>query len=105
MHLHLAAFTLLFGTLAFAVGAATGRRVLALAATAGAAVVAYAASGIIPQVEGLEWVRDYSAFTWLTGSTPLANGVDVGHLAIMLGLSVLFVAAGTIAFQRRDIAV
>ena len=105
MHLHLAAFTLLFGTLAFAVGAATGRRVLALAVTAGVAVVAYAASGIIPQVEGLEWVKDYSAFTWLTGGAPLANGVDLGHLAIMLGLSALFVALGTLAFRRRDIAV
>ncbi len=105
MHLHLAAFALLFGTLAFAVGAATGRRAWTMGVSAGAAVLAYAASGILPQVEGLEWTRDWSAFTWLAGSMPLANGVDVGHVATMLGLSALFVTLGTLAFRRRDLAV
>jgi ABC-2 type transport system permease protein len=104
MHLHLAAFALLFGTLAFAVGAATGRRAAAWVTSAGLAVAAYAASGIIPQVEGLEWVRSYSAFTWLNGSTPLANGIDVGYVALMVGISVLFAALGTLAFRRRDLA-
>lgn len=105
MHLHLAAFALLFGSLSFAVGAATGRRAWALGAGAGAAVLAYAASGLLPQLAGLEWTRDWSAFTWLTGSTPLANGVDAGHLATMLGISVVLVALGTLAFRRRDVAV
>ncbi len=105
MHVHLAAFALLFGTLAFGVGAATGRRAWALGVAAGAAVLAYAASGILPQVEGLEWTRDWSAFTWLNGSMPLANGLDGGHLAIMLGLSAVFVALGTLGFRRRDVAV
>jgi ABC-2 type transport system permease protein len=105
MHLHLAAFALLFGTLAFAVGAATGRRAWALGVAAAAAVLAYAASGILPQVEGLEWTRDWSAFTWLNGSMPLANGIDAGHLAVMLGLSAGFVVVGTLGFRRRDVAV
>ena len=105
MHLHLAAFGLLFGSVAFAVGAATGRRAAALGAASGVAVLGYAASGIIPQVEGLEWVRDYSPFTWLTGSEPLVNGVDPAHLGILLGLSALLVAVGTVVFERRDLAV
>ena len=105
MHLHLAAFAVLFGTLTYAVGAATGRRALALTTGAGFGVLAYAASGLIPQMEGLEWVRDWSPFTWLTGSAPLVNGVDAGHLAIMLALSLVSVAVGTVAFQRRDLAV
>lgn len=105
MHVHLAAFALLFGTLAFGVGAATGRRAWALGVAAGSAVLAYAASGILPQVEGLEWTRDWSAFTWLNGSMPLANGIDPGHLGLMLGLSVLFVALGVLGFRRRDVAV
>jgi ABC-2 type transport system permease protein len=105
MHVHLAAFALLFGTLAFAVGAATGRRAWALGVAAGVAVLAYAASGILPQVEGLEWTRGWSAFTWLNGSMPLANGVDAADLAIMLALSALFVVVGTLGFRRRDVAV
>jgi beta-exotoxin I transport system permease protein len=105
MHLHLAAFAVFFGSISFAVGAATGRRAWALGVAAVVAVVAYAASGILPQVEGLEWTRDWSAFTWLNGSSPLANGVDVTHLAIMLSLSAVLVLGGTLAFRRRDLAV
>jgi ABC-2 type transport system permease protein len=105
MHLHLAAFAVLFGTLTFAVGAATGRRAAALAVGAGAGVLGYAMSGLLPQVDGLEWVRDWSPFTWLNGSQPLAEGLDPGDLAIMLGLSVVFVLLGTLAFERRDLAV
>jgi ABC-2 type transport system permease protein len=105
MHLHLALFATLFATLAFGVGAATGRRAWALGVSASAAMVAYAASGLLPQVDGLEWTKDFSAFTWLTGSSPLTNGIDLGHLAIMGGLSVLFVVLGTVVFTRRDVAV
>lgn len=104
MHVHLASFALLFGALAFAVGAATGRRALALAVGAGAGLLAYAASGIIPQVERLAWVKDYSPFTWLNGSMPLRNGIDLAQVGLMLGLAVALVALGTWAFQRRDIA-
>jgi ABC-2 type transport system permease protein len=105
MHAHLALFATLFAALAFAVGAATGRRVWAFAVGAGAAVVAYAASGVLPQVEGLAWTKEWSAFTWLTGSTPLRDGIDPAHLGIMAGLSLLFVVVGTLVFARRDVAV
>jgi ABC-2 type transport system permease protein len=105
MHLHLALFATLFATLAFAAGAATGRRAWAYVVGAGAALLAYAMSGLLPQLEGLEWVKDYSAFTWLNGSSPLRNGVDLTQVAIMAGLSLLFVVVGTWAFRRRDVAV
>lgn len=105
MHLHLALFAVLFGSISFAVGAATGRRAWALAVGAAVGVVAYASSGILPQVDGLAWTRDVSAFTWLNGSEPLRNGVDLGHVGIMLGLVLVFVAVGVLAFRRRDVAV
>ncbi len=104
MHLHLWAFTVMFGALAFAIGAATGRRSLAWGVAGGVAVLAYAASGIIPQAEGLEWVRDYSAFTWLNGNTPLSNGADPAQVLLMVAVSAAFIAIGVVAFTRRDIA-
>ncbi len=104
MHLHLWAFTVMFGALAFAIGAATGRRSLAWGISGGVAVLAYAASGIIPQAEGLEWVRDYSVFTWLNGNTPLSNGADPAQVLLMVGVSAAFVAIGVVTFARRDIA-
>jgi len=104
MHLHLWAFTVMFGALAFAIGAATGRRSLAWGISGGVAVLAYAASGIIPQAEGLAWVRDYSVFTWLNGNTPLSNGADPAQVLLMVGVSAAFVAIGVVTFARRDIA-
>ena len=103
MHVHVAAFGVLFAAISFSVGAATGRRDLALALGAGAGVLAYALRGLLPQVEALTWVKDYSAFTWLNGSKPLANGVDPGHLGLMLGIAVVLAAIGTWVFTRRDV--
>lgn len=104
MHLHLGAFAVLFGSISFAVGAATGKRGLALAVGAAVGLLAYAMRGLIPQVEGLEWVADWSAFTWLNGSKPLQAGLDLGHLGLMLGIAAALVALGTWAFARRDLA-
>ena len=105
MHLHLILFAGLFGSLAYAVGAATGRRGLAIGTGAGIAVFGFAANGILPQVEGLEWIKGYSPFNWLNGGAPLRNGVQTGNVLIMAGLIVVLVTVGTWAFNRRDVAV
>ncbi|MEE9417235.1 MAG: ABC transporter permease subunit [Acidimicrobiales bacterium] len=105
MHLHLALFGGFFGALTYAVGAATGARSLALGTGSAVAVLGYLANGIIPTVDGLEWVENLSPFGWLTGSDPLRNGVDVADCALMGGLAMLLVAIGTWVFNRRDIAV
>jgi ABC-2 type transport system permease protein len=105
MHLHLSLFAALFGSVGFGVGAATGRRGLALGVGAGVAVFGFAANGILPQVEGLEWVKGYSPFNWLNGGVPLVNGVQTGNALIMTGLTIALVALGTWAFSRRDVAV
>jgi ABC-2 type transport system permease protein len=105
MHVHLGLFAAFFGALTYAVGAATGRRALALGVGAAVGVLGYFASGIIPQVEGLEWVENLSPFNWLIGGDPLQNGIDVSDSLLMAGLTVILVTAGTWAFNRRDIAV
>ncbi len=104
-HLHLVLFAAFFGGLVYAVGAATGRRAYAIAVGAAVGVLGYAANGIFPQVEGLEWTKRLSPFNWLNGSTPLTNGVDWGAILLMAGLAAAFVAVGTWALTRRDVAV
>ena len=105
MHIQLALFTAFFGALAYAVGAATGIRSLSLGVGAAVGVLGYFASGIIPQVDGLEWVENLSPFNWLIGGDPLRNGIQLGDSLLMACLVVVLVAAGTWAFDRRDIAV
>ncbi|MEW2381830.1 ABC transporter permease subunit [Micromonospora sp. NPDC047707] len=104
MTLHLALFGLAFAALAFAVGAATGRRAVALGAGAGVAVLGYLANSVFPQVDGLAWAQEASPFHWYLGGSPLVDGVQpVGALLLLAGTAVL-VAAGTAAFTRRDLA-
>jgi ABC-2 type transport system permease protein len=69
------------------------------------AVFGFAANGILPQVEGLEWTEQWSSFQWLNGSAPLDNGVNWGDVGLMGGLMVVLVAIGIWAFGRRDVAV
>jgi ABC-2 type transport system permease protein len=105
MSLHLVLFGLLFAALAYAVGAATGRRALALGVSAGVAVLGYLANSVIPQVDGLAWVRDLSPFGWLLAGKPLVNGVQWGDVGLLAGVTAVLVAAGTWLFTRRDVAV
>jgi beta-exotoxin I transport system permease protein len=104
-NLQLAAFGICFGALAFAVGAATGRKGLTLGLSAGIAVLAYLANGVIPMADGLEWTRSLSPFHWYLGGDPLSRGLDAGGTLLLLGVAAALVAIGTVVFERRDVAV
>jgi ABC-2 type transport system permease protein len=93
------------GGLAFAVGTATGRRALAIATSAGVAVLAYLANGVFPQLQGLEWTRNVSPWHWYLGGEPLKHGLQVGDSLLLLGVTLVLVAAGAWRFSHRDVAV
>ncbi len=103
MAVHMTAFTWCFAAIAFAVGAATGSHAIAVGVAAAAALVAFFANGVLPQVGGLEWTQQLSAFHWLTGGTPLLNGIDIAHVGLLLGIGALIAATGAVVFSRRDI--
>ena len=103
--LQLELFGLWFGGLAFAIGAATGKRVLALGASSAIAVLTYLANGVFPQLAGLKWTRSVSPWHWYLGGEPLRNGLQVGDSLLMLCTALVMVAAGTMLFNRRDLAV
>lgn len=93
-----------FGTIAFAVGTATGRRGLALGTAAGLAVVAYMLDAIGPTVD-LAWMTAVSPFAWYVGGDPLIEGFDGAGLARLAVLTLVAVVAGWTAFRRRDLMV
>jgi ABC-2 type transport system permease protein len=101
----LALFGACLGAVAFAVGAATGRKALAIAASAGLTVLAYLANGVFPQVEGLAWTRDLSPWHWYLGGEPLKHGLQAGDSLLLVAVTLVLVAAGTLLFNRRDVAV
>ena len=103
--IQLVLFGACLGALAFAVGAATGRKALALGLSAGVAVLAYLANGVFPQVQGLEWTREVSPWHWYLGGEPLKNGLQTSDALLLLAVTAVLVAAGTWVFNHRDVAV
>jgi len=103
MNLQLALFGAVFGTLAFAIGAATGSRGVALGASAAVAVLGYLANSVFPQLTALEWTRSVSVFHWYLGGEPLTNGVQWGGVTAMLATTAVLAVAGTALFARRDL--
>jgi ABC-2 type transport system permease protein len=96
---------LAFGTLALAVGAATGRRGVALAAAAAVAVSAFVAQAIGPVVDGLGWLSTISPWNWYIGGDPLFDGFDWGGLALLAGLTLVSAAVGLWRYRDRDLGV
>jgi ABC-2 type transport system permease protein len=95
---------LAFGTIAFAVGAATGRRAVGLAAGAGLAVAAYMADAIGPLV-GADWVTTFSPWSWYLGNDPIAEGFDPVGYGLLAALILVAAVAGAVRMERRDLGV
>jgi ABC-2 type transport system permease protein len=98
-------FALAMGTIAFAVGAVTGRRAPALAVAAGVAVLAYVANALAPSVEGAAWLDTVSPFSWYLGGDPLVQGVDPAGFGALLALILAALVVGLVRFDRRDLGV
>lgn len=95
----------LFSTLAFAVGAATGRRGTALAVASGIAVAGYVLRAI-GNLTGSSWMTSVSPFHWYLGSDPLGTGsISGGGLALLLGVTVVCAVAGVVGLRGRDLMV
>jgi ABC-2 type transport system permease protein len=95
---------LLFGTLALAAGALTGRRAVALAVGGSAAVAAYVVHGLANQVQSLHALRWLSPFHYYIGTDPLRTGFHPTSVLVPVVLVALLVAIAAAGFERRDVA-
>jgi ABC-2 type transport system permease protein len=106
----LATVTAFFGlvalaaTAAIAVGGVTGRRAWSLGAGAGVAVYAYALNALGNQSEDLQWLHDWSPYSWAYAESPLANGWN-GTIWLNYALIAVLLLVGWLVFRRRDVAV
>ncbi len=95
----------LLAGVAYAVGAATGRRGLAVAAASVVALLAYLAATFAPMVDGLAWLADASPWRWAFGGDPLGEGPSPPSILALLAATAAAIALGTWRFSRRDVAV
>jgi len=99
----LALLALVFGALATAIGAATGRsRAVVFGATAGIGVLAYALNGFAPQI-GAAWLRLLTPFHYYIGGEPLKNGLPLGGVCVLAAVTAVLLGAGVWRFARRDL--
>jgi ABC-2 type transport system permease protein len=91
-----------FATAALAIGAATGRRALALGVVAGLAVVGYVFRGVA-NAAGVDVLAALSPFSWFLDPDPLANGFDLGAALRLAAIGVLAAPLGVARFRRRDL--
>jgi ABC-2 type transport system permease protein len=104
MTFQLILFGICFASIAFGIGAYTGRRLYAIIGGAYLAVVAYLCDSFLPQISVLHWVQYLSPFYWYLGGEPLKNGIQWGDCGLLIGLSAVFAVLGIWGFTRRDIA-
>lgn len=93
-----------YGTIAYGVGAATGRRSLSIASAAGLAVLAFMFDALGPSVEA-DWMTAISPFSWYLGNDPLIEGFDLRGLGLLATIPILAAIAGLQSFRRRDLTV
>jgi ABC-2 type transport system permease protein len=101
--LAMAVNALFYGALAMAIGAWTGSRSLASGVTAGIMVLSFVAVGLLPLIESLDFLAKAFPWYYFSGSDPHLNGVNWGHLAVLITGIVVFAVAAVIGVNRRDL--
>ncbi len=92
-----------FGALALAVGAATGRSRTASLVATGAAVASFFIFSFFPLSPAFEPWAVISPFQHYLGNDPLLNGVAWGDAGILAGIAALLFALSAPLFNRRDL--
>jgi ABC-2 type transport system permease protein len=98
-----ALLAILYGALALLVGAATGRRAVAIAVAAAAGVAAYIVNALAALVDVLGPAQKASPFYHYAAGDPLRQGLSPGHTALLLAATLLLAAAAPYALSRRDV--
>jgi ABC-2 type transport system permease protein len=102
--LHLALLGVVFGSLALALSAATGKTGLSRGIPAVVAVVSYIVNALAPLVDWLAPLQKLSPFYQYIGNDPLRDGVSGGSILVSVATVVVLVALAILGFRRRDVA-
>ena len=94
--------TLAFGSVAFLVAAAGGRRGLAAGVAGGLAGAMYLVNILAPEAGALQRLEPLSLFHYY-GVAPLTEGLPASHAAVFVVISLVCLGAALVAFGRRDI--
>jgi ABC-2 type transport system permease protein len=97
------ALGLLHGSLAFAIGAAAGRRGVAVAVATAVAVAGYLVETVLAAAGDLGIVRQLSPWHWYLDRNLLAEGATLAAVLLPLVVSGVLVVVAWARFRRRDL--
>ncbi|MGJ6960348.1 ABC transporter permease subunit [Streptosporangium sp. G11] len=104
-HVGVLLLALFFGTLSLTVGAATGRKGVALAVVGVVAVGGYVVETMGKDVDGVSWLRWISPFHYYLDGRPIQLGFPAWDYLVLAGATVALVLVAISAFDRRDVGV
>lgn len=93
-----------FGSIALAIGCATGRRALAVGVTAGIAAGSWLLDLLVPAIDAIAWLQQLSPFHYYLQPEPMMNGIGWGGSAVLAGIAAVAFGAALVLFERRDLA-
>jgi ABC-2 type transport system permease protein len=94
---------LVFGALALALSAGTGRKNVAIFGAVGAGICLHVLNGLAELNETMANWAKLSPFYYYLGNDPLNNGMDWSHAAVLAGIVIALIALSLVLFQRRDL--
>ena len=100
---HMFVISVFFGFLAMAIGGWTGSPGAASGATAGIMFISFVGAGLFPLIEGWENVVKVFPWYYFNGSSPVTNGVDWGHIGVLVLGIVVFAVVAVVGVNRRDL--
>jgi ABC-2 type transport system permease protein len=94
---------LVYGFLALAVATWTGNRSLGSGVAVAVMIIGYLGASIFPLIENLtDWAKIFPWY-YFSGSNPVVNGTDWGHVSVMSGMIVGLFAVSFVGLARRDL--
>jgi ABC-2 type transport system permease protein len=103
MNVSLAVLGFAMGGLALGAGAATGRRATATAVAAVVSLLSFLVDSLGKSIDVLRPLRPYTAWRWYLDNEPLRNGFDAVGMTVLVVAGIVFIAAGVVTFDRRDV--
>lgn len=95
--------SLVFGTLAYAFGAATGKRGLTIGLASGVAFLSYLISSMAPAVDKLEVAQKFTPFYYYNVPSVAQHGLKLSNLAVLVGGIAIMLLLGLAFFRKRDL--
>lgn len=95
--------TFVFGCAAYTLGAITGKRAMSGSIVGMLAFVSYIITSLAVGVDALKTVDKLSPFHYFNTPSIIANGLDWGNVAVLIGIIIICSVLGFIKFMKRDL--